>query len=231
MVEENEGRTQYVIRRLSEAETPDDVERIEQELVAEEIPKGTVSGIKSEMNKKGLLPKKEAGLVQLKHQFPQRLGRYDVITPEAVLEELRLQDGDYKVGFHDGIMMLLLAARLNQQLATAQSQMMDPMIRLTAAMRQEELEAARKARGEGEEIAKQAAQETARQLGGYFDERLSRLEEKKPDIASTPNPMQGLLARMLETTLGAFTGRMLGGGQQPGQATPLQGWTEKEITE
>ena len=38
---------------------------------------------------------------------PQRLGRYDVLTPEAVLQELRLQDGYYKVGFVDGIAMLL----------------------------------------------------------------------------------------------------------------------------
>jgi len=229
MVEENEGRTQYVVRRFSEAETPDDVERIEQELLAEDVPKGTVSGIKSEMNRKGLLPRRETSLAQMKHQFPQRLGRYDVITPEAVLEELRLQDGDYKVGFHDGIMMLLLAARLNQQLAATQSQMMDPMIRLMAAMRQEELEAARKARGEGEEIAKQAAQETASHMGGYFDERLSRLEGKKPDIATTPHPMEGMFARMMETTWNNLVGKMFGGGQQ--QPEPPSGWIEKEIAE
>ena len=133
MTENDEGRMDHVRRRFAEAQTPEDVDRIRQELIADEsIPRGTVDRVKNEMKKNGELPQSNAGnsLISMKRQFPQRLGRYDVLTPEAVLEQLRLQDGDYKIGFVDGIAMLLLAARLNQELATTQAEAMTPMIKM-----------------------------------------------------------------------------------------------------
>ena len=48
------------------------------------------------------------------------------VTQIGVLQEIRLQNGDYKVGFVDGIAMLPLAARLNQELAITQSQERSP---------------------------------------------------------------------------------------------------------
>ena len=137
MAENSEGRKAYIRRRFLEAETPEDVDRIRRELIADEdIPRSTVDTVKNEMKKKGELPiaGSETSLVSLKRQFPQRLGRYDVLTPDAVLQELRLQDGDYKIGFVDGIAMLLLAARLNQELATTQAQAMTPMISMLQAL-------------------------------------------------------------------------------------------------
>ncbi len=176
MTENGEGRLDYIRRRFSEAQTPEDIKRIEDELIQEKIPRGTVSRVKSDMSKNGELPQSDAGasLVSLKRQFPQRLGRYDVLTPEAVLQELRLQDGDYKVGFVDGIAMLLLAARLNQELATTQAQAMTPMIQMLQTLREEERQAAERAKASSYDIAHEAAEEAASRVVGYIDQKLPK---------------------------------------------------------
>ena len=177
MQENDEGRMDYVRRRFTEAETPDDIERIRQELITDEsIPRGTVDRVKNDMKKSGDLPQSNAGgsLASIKRQFPQRLGRYDVLTPEAVLEQLRLQDGDYKVGFVDGIAMLLLAARLNQELATTQTEAMTPMIRMLQTLREEEKDAAERAKSSVGEAATIAAQQAVNGIIGYLDQKIPK---------------------------------------------------------
>jgi hypothetical protein len=218
---EKETRADFIRRRFSEAETPEDVKRIRGELLEEDIPQSTVDTIKGEMLKKGQLPKgaTETGMATLQRAFPQRLGRYDVLTPEGVLEQLRLQDGEYKVGFTDGIAMLLLAARLNQELAATQAQQMEPMIKMLSAMRQEEKDAAERARGSTMDVAREAAEGAAARVVGYLD-------QKKPDIASTPDPVKGFVARAMETMWDRITGTVLGGAQT-GQAQLPPGWADK----
>jgi hypothetical protein len=182
MAENDEGRLDYVRRRLAEAQSNEEVEHIEQELVdVEKIPRGTVSRVKSDMRKNGELPTGDSSssLVSLKRQFPQRLGRYDVLTPEAVLQELRLQDGDYKIGFVDGIAMLLLAARLNQELATTQAQAMTPMIQMLQALRQEEREAAERAKASTYDAARMAAQDAVSGVVGYLEQRIPKAPPPK----------------------------------------------------
>lgn len=177
MAENGESRREYIRRRFLEAVVPEDVERIRKELIVNEnIPRGTVDTVKNEMKKRGELPVAgaEASLVTLKRQFPQRLGRYDVLTPEAVLQELRLQDGDYKTGFVDGIAMLLLAARLNQELATTQAQAMTPMIGMLQALREEERQAAERAKSSSLDIAREAAQDAVGRVLGYLDQKLPK---------------------------------------------------------
>ncbi len=177
MAENDEGRIDYVRRRFAEAQTPEEVEQIEDELVADEkIPRGTVSRVKSDMKKSGDLPQSNSGasLVSLKRQFPQRLGRYDVLTPEAVLEQLRLQDGDYKIGFVDGIAMLLLAARLNQELATTQAEAMTPMIKMLQTLREEERVAAERSKASASEAASIAAQQAVSGVVGYLEQKLPK---------------------------------------------------------
>ncbi|MDD4984949.1 MAG: hypothetical protein PHQ43_04030 [Dehalococcoidales bacterium] len=177
MVEPDEGRVGYVKRRLAEAQTVEEVEQIEDELIVDEkIPRGTVSRVKSDMKKAGELPQSNAGssLVSLKRQFPQRLGRYDVLTPEAVLEQLRLQDGEYKVGFVDGIAMLLLAARLNQELATTQAEAMTPMIKMLQTLREEERVAAERSKASASEAASIAAQQAVSGVISYIDQKLPK---------------------------------------------------------
>jgi hypothetical protein len=128
------------------------------------------------MKKKGELPAAgdETSLLSMKRQFPQRLGRYDVLTPEAVLQELRLQDGDYKIGFVDGIAMLLLAARLNQELATTQAQAMTPMISMLQALREEERQAAERTKASSLDIAREAAQDAVGGVLGYIDQKIPK---------------------------------------------------------
>ena len=175
--ENNEGRKAYIRRRFLESVAPEDVDRIRHELIVDEdIPRGTVDTVKNEMKKKGELPMAgdETSLVSMKRQFPQRLGRYDVLTPEAVLQELRLQDGDYKVGFVDGIAMLLLAARLNQELATTQAQAMTPMISMLQALREEERQAAERAKSSSLDIAREAAQDAVGGVLGYLDQKIPK---------------------------------------------------------
>jgi hypothetical protein len=177
VAENNEGRKAYIRRRFLESVTPEDVDRIRHELIVDEdIPRSTVDTVKNEMKKKGELPMAgdETSLVSLKRQFPQRLGRYDVLTPEAVLQELRLQDGDYKVGFVDGIAMLLLAARLNQELATTQAQAMTPMISMLQALREEERQAAERAKASSLDIAREAAQDAVGGVLGYLDQKIPK---------------------------------------------------------
>ncbi|WP_324664286.1 hypothetical protein VLL09_04920 [Dehalococcoides mccartyi] len=177
MVDSDEGRIGYVKRRLAEAQTPEEVEQIEDELIDDEkIPRGTVSRVKSDMKKCGELPQSSNGnsLISMKRQFPQRLGRYDVLTPEAVLDQLRLQDGDYKVGFVDGIAMLLLAARLNQELATTQAEAMTPMIKMLQTLREEERVAAERSKASASEAASIAAQQAVSGIVGYLDQKLPK---------------------------------------------------------
>jgi hypothetical protein len=182
MAENDEGRMDYVRRRFAEAQSPDDVDRIRQELIADEdIPRGTVDRVKNEMRKSGELPQSNAGnsLVTLKRQFPQRMGRYDVLTPEAVLQELRLQDGEYKVGFVDGIAMLLLAARLNQELATTQAEAMTPMIKMLQTLREEEKEAAERSKASAREAANIAAHQAVSGVVSYLEQRIPKAPPPK----------------------------------------------------
>ena len=182
MAENDEGRMDYVRRRFAEAQSPDDVDRIRQELIADEdIPRGTVDRVKNEMRKSGELSQSNAGnsLVSLKRQFPQRMGRYDVLTPEAVLQELRLQDGEYKVGFVDGIAMLLLAARLNQELATTQAEAMTPMIKMLQTLREEEKEAAERSKASASEAANIAAHQAVSGVVSYLEQRIPKAPPPK----------------------------------------------------
>jgi len=220
MVENGEGRKEYVRRRFLEAVAPEDIERIRKELIVDEdIPRGTVDTVKNEMKKRGELPvaSTEASLVTLKRQFPQRLGRYDVLTPEAVLQELRLQDGDYKVGFVDGIAMLLLAARLNQELATTQAQAMTPMISMLQALREEERQAAERAKSSSLDIAREAAQDAVGGVLGYIDQKLPKGPPPKDTselITRRIDKMWDLMEHMMEQRL------------MPGYAAnkPPEGW-------
>ncbi|MCX7912293.1 MAG: hypothetical protein N2506_04955 [Dehalococcoidales bacterium] len=225
MIEDGEGVLQYVRRRLGEAVTGEDVERISRELVHDEnIPEGTVKRVRAEMKKRGELPgDTNASLVSLKRQFPQRLGRYEVLTPEAVLQELRLQDGDYKIGFIDGIAMLLLAARLNQELATTQAQAMTPMIQMLQALRQEEREAVERAKSSTLDVAHTAAQEAVSGVIGYLEQRIPK--------GPPPKDMTEMFTRRLDR-IWEYMEHMMEQRMFPQAASkPPEGWEVEHIKE
>lgn len=225
MAENNEGRKAYIRRRFLESVTPEDVDRIRHELVVDEdIPRSTVDTVKNEMKKKGELPMAgdETSLVSMKRQFPQRLGRYDVLTPEAVLQELRLQDGDYKVGFVDGIAMLLLAARLNQELATTQAQAMTPMISMLQALREEERQAAERAKASSLDIAREAAQDAVGGVLGYLDQKIPKGPPPKDTselITKRIDKLWDMMDHMMESQM--FPGYEAG--------KPPEGWESENM--
>ena len=226
MAENSEGRKAYIRRHFLEAQTPEDVDRIRHELIADEdIPRSTVDTVKNEMKKKGELAiaGSEASLVSLKRQFPQRLGRYDVLTPEAVLQELRLHDGDYKVGFVDGIAMLLLAARLNQELATTQAQAMTPMISMLQALREEEREAAERAKSSSLDIAREAAHDAVGGVLSYLDQKIPKGPPPKDMtemITKRLDKMWDLMDHMMEQRM--FPGY--------GAGKPPEGWESENMS-
>ncbi len=227
MAENDEGRMDYVRRRFAEAETPEDVDRIRQELIADEsIPRGTVDRVKNEMKKNGELPQSNASgsLVSMKRQFPQRLGRYDVLTPEAVLEQLRLQDGDYKIGFVDGIAMLLLAARLNQELATTQAEAMTPMIKMLQTLREEEKEAAERSKASASEAASLAAQQAVSGVLGYIDQKIP----KGPPPKDTSELFTKRIDKMWDMMDHMMEQRMFPGA---GAGKPPEGWEYEKVNQ
>ena len=59
-----------------------------------------------------------------------KIGSKDIIPPEETFREIRLQDGDYKLGFIDGMGVLIMAARYNQILAASQSEVLTNQIKI-----------------------------------------------------------------------------------------------------
>jgi len=239
--------TAEVREYLKQASNQQELEELKGDLSLKGVPGGTIRGVISDMRKKGELfaGKGLKDVKMLQTAFPQKLGRYDVVTPEAVLEALALQDGDYKLGFKDGVLMLLLAARLNQELAATQASQMQPMISMLSAMRQEEKEAAERARGSTLEVAREAAAEAAQGVAEAISPAFENL--KASVAASSPNPMASMMASAFQPALQQLVSQAMGGmmrvmtrhpgqsqpapeeGSQPGQPGPQSG-TIREAT-
>ena len=123
-------------------------------------------------------------------------------------------DGNREVfdsGVEYGMKSILIGVRIAQELSKMGIEQAMPIIRMAQEMRQAEGQAAQAA-------AQEAARETAAQVAAYFD-------QKKPDIASTPSPMEGVFARVLESTLGSLMGKLFPGG---GTETPVWFTVEKK---
>jgi hypothetical protein len=176
------------------------------------------------MKKNGELPQSNASgsLVSMKRQFPQRLGRYDVLTPEAVLQELRLQDGEYKVGFVDGIAMLLLAARLNQELATTQAEAMTPMIKMLQTLREEEKEAAERSKASASEAASIAAQQAVSGVVGYLEQRIPK--------APPPKDMSEMFTKRIDKMWDMMDHMMEQRMFPQGTNKPPEGWEYEKVS-
>lgn len=196
--------------RLLAAKSEEDLKRIEEELVQEGKNPKTIAKVRNTLRKKGLLKfssSKSNKLPEL--ALPVAVGSKEIVLPETFLRGIRLQDGDYKDGFIDGMTTLLIAARYNQLLAATQAEIMKGQIEIF-----------REARGEMADIALKAAEEAAGRVVSY-------LEHKKPDIATTPHPLEGVLARWMENLGNQIFGRIFGliGGQPGTVSGPTSGPT------
>ena len=138
----------------------------------------------------------------------------EVVPPERALREFRLQDGDYRHGFLDGIEMMLLAARYNQVLAASQAEII-----------RGQLEIYEKSRGSAAEIARQAATEASEKAAGDV---VSWLAREKPWVTASPDPFKAMIADamkpLLNNIVSAFTPKQT--GEATGGTTP-PGFTEE----
>ncbi len=152
----------------------------------------------------------------------------EVITPEAILRRLADGSRDWEMRL-EGMMLLRAAQRMvmddvqiMREMAKAESDMIKPTLDVMKEARAELDAAAQRAQGSVVEVA----QETAARVAAHFDERLSRLEEKKPDISQAQRPMEAMMARTMETVMNQLTSRLFGTAQG-GQAQLAPGWTDR----
>jgi len=140
----------------------------------------------------------------------------EVLNPEAVLR--RYTDGSTEDEIELRGMMKLRAAMLmvmdlvniQKEAAEADARRIDPILKLMQEARTEQDAAAARARQSNTEIAETAAMGAAGAVLGRIDARFEELKQKKADIATVQNPMQGLMARTMETLMNQLTGKLLG---------------------
>jgi len=148
-----------------------------------------------------------------------------IIAPEAALKDVRLEDGDYRRGFIDGMSLLLMAIRYNQVLMATQSEIL-----------RGQLEVLTQARGSLAETAHTTAKVVAGEIEARMMEQIgdlrvdiagikAREEERKPSepeewLRKKQVSVMDMMWNMMEGQMK----KMMGASQT---GTP-QGWTERE---
>ena len=154
-------------------------------------------------------PAKRGEVLSKPHHELMKLGSKDIIPPEETFREIRLQDGDYKLGFIDGMGVLIMAARYNQILAASQSEILTNQLKI--------MEESRKGSAE---IAQEAAARAAASVGA---EVLPKIDALQSQIgAQSQNPMAALMMSMMAPAFqqaGQQVAKLFG-ATQPGQVQP-----------
>ena len=158
----------------------------------------------------------------------------EVISPEGIMQQYLLGDGERGVAQLQGMMMLRAAqlmvltdVEIMKGQAEAQAIAIKPILDIMEKAREDMDAAAQRAKESGEEIAEKAAMGTAGALLGHIDQKFEEAKKEKTDIATVPNPLMGVFARTMETTLNNLTQRLMGGGGQPQQGMSLPpGWSD-----
>lgn len=160
--------------------------------------------------------------------LPTVLKGSEVITPEGIMQHLVDGSRDWELRL-EGMYLLRAAQRMvmddvqiMREMAKAEADAMKPVLQVMKEAREELDAAAERAKGSVIEVAR----ETAALVAEHFDERLSRLEDKKRDIAEVAHPLEGVMARTIETLMGQLMSRLLGTAQE-GQAQLAAGWTDR----
>lgn len=148
-----------------------------------------------------------------------------IVPPEQALRGIRLQDGEYKLGFQDGMGVLIMAARYNQILAASQSEILTNQIKI--------MEEARKGSADmAQEAAMRAAVGVAAQIMPKVDQLASQI------AAGSQNPMASLMMSMMAPAFqqaGQQVAQLFGqtqpGQAQPGGDEPQQPWSPPNVEE
>jgi len=179
------------------------------------IPLGNQGNDKSDMPRMPMVLKAGAG--------------QEVISPEAILQGFLLSDGDAGAWMLKGFMLYRAAQlavmsdiEIMKGQAEAQAKAMKPILDVMEQARKDMDAAAQRAKDSSLEVATRAAAEVGGQAIGWMDEKFNQMQSQKPDIAQTPDPMKGLLARTMEMMVNQITGQMFGG-----QAGPTPGLVDK----
>jgi hypothetical protein len=119
--------------------------------------------------------------------------------------------------------MLLLAARLNQELATTQAEAMTPMIRMLQTLREEEKEAAERSRASASEAASMAARQAISGVMGYLDEKIPK--------GPPPKDMNEMFTKRIDK-MWEMMEHMMEQKMTPGAASkPPDGWEYEKLSE
>jgi len=157
---------------------------------------------------------RDKGEEQPKSVSLMKMGTRDMVPPEQALSSIRLQDGEYKKGFVDGMGTLIMAARYNQILSASQADIV-----------RGQMEIMRESKESGVEMARQASLTTGQEIAGRLFDFMEQRFPKKVDIASVPNPFEGVFARAMESTIEGFTKKLLGVPPEQGSGLP-PGWSD-----
>jgi len=111
----------------------------------------------------------------------------EIVPPEVAVRNFRLQDGDYRDGFVDGIGMMLLTARYNQILAASQAEII-----------RGQLEIYERSKASVAEVARAAAREAAEETGEGITQWLMK---EKPWRATSPNPFENMITELMKPVL------------------------------
>ena len=206
MIEKEEGKTQYIRKRLLEATSEEELNEICTELKAEpDIAAGSVDAEKSKLKKRGAF--------QFKPQTSKTLTVSKPLPVEALIEELVLPpmvDGTRHIfdsGVDYGMKSILIGVRVAQELSKMGIDQAGPIIRMAQEMRQTEGQVAK-------ETGMAMGETIASKMFDYIEQKLPQ----KADIATVQDPMKGLMARTMETMMNQLTGMVFGGqvGPTPG---------------
>jgi hypothetical protein len=206
---EEKGKTEYVRNRLLEARSEEELEEICKQLKEEPgVAEGTVKAEKSKLKAKGAF--------KFKAETSKAVVPKGPMPVEALIQELQLPNmvnGTREVfdsGVAYGMKSILIGVKIAQELSKMGIEQAGPIIKMAQEMRQTE---------------GQVAKETGIAMGGEIASRMFDLMEQrfpqgpgKVDIASTPNPLQGLMARTMEMMINRMSGMMFGAqvGPTPG---------------
>jgi hypothetical protein len=153
---------------------------------------------------------------------------HEVISPEAILQGYLLGDGERAQGRFEGMMMLRAAqmmvltdVEIMKGQADAQARAIAPILKIMEQAREDQDRAAERARASTEEAAQAAAAGAAARAMQHIDSRFEEFRHQKPDIAQSPDPMKGLMARTMETMFERMFGGMMGGGSGVGPTPGL----------
>ena len=200
--------------RLLEAVTEDHLKEIAKALEMEGVNPNTIRAQISKLRSKGHLIFQTA--VTETETKPRPV---EGIIQTAKLPTIVDGQGEiFNAGVEYGMKMIVAGVRLAQELSTMGVAQASPVIRMAKEMREAEAVSS-------EKLAETAAEEVMGRALAYIDERV---KPSKVDIAATPNPMQGIMARIAERVVDQvfnIAGGQKGGGRGAEVSLP-PGWED-----